>query len=390
MKHLSTLLLAAMLCGTRAAAQPLSVEIENPTQDFRLEIVELDGRQVAERVGQGFRVLDAAGLDVPFQKTHDDKLLIEVAVRQGGKARFRIVEGRAPEFRKYCHGALHPERKDDLAWENDRGAYRVYGPALGRTGERSYGVDVWTKNTPELVVDSRYYIEDVVTIPHIDTLYRDNWHKRDSVYRTISYHYDHGEGLDPYRVGPTLGCGAPALMLGDSIVMPRCFADYEILDNGPLRFKVHLTYAPVEVDGCQVREHRIIQLDKQSNFNRCTVWYEGLTHAVGFCSGVVLQKEDMDSYVLGQGYVSYTDPTDQPNVHQAPLYVAALFPEGEVKTRLLGNHALGQLANYTGTPYSYYFGSAWAKYDVRTPEEWQSRIAWFMRSLKSPLIVTCK
>ena len=161
--------------------------------------------------------------------------MIEAAVRPQGTARFRIVSGEPPQFATVCHGALHPERKDDFAWENDRGAYRVYGPALGRTGERSFGTDVWTKNTPDLVVDDRYYIEDVVMMPTVDSLRRINRHRGDSLYRINSYHHDHGRGLDPYKVGATLGCGAPALMLGDSIVMPYTFREYEILDSGPLR-----------------------------------------------------------------------------------------------------------------------------------------------------------
>jgi hypothetical protein len=49
---------------------------------------------------------------------------------------------------------------------------------------------------------------------------------------------------------------------------------------------------------------------------------------------------------------------------------------------------LGVLSDYDGQPYTYYFGSAWAKYDVRTPEEWKDRIAWYMRSLKQPLLAT--
>jgi len=295
-----------------------------------------------------------------------------------------------------CHGRLHPERKDDFAWENDRGAYRVYGPALERSKERSYGIDVWTKNTPELVVDDRYYIEDVVTIPRIDSLYRNNWHKRDSLYRIISYHYDHGRGLDPYRVGASLGCGAPALMVNDSIVMPYCFERYEVLDEGPLRFTVRLVQSPRMVCGVRVVEHRQITLDKGSNFCKMMVSYsppkqgelEGVS--VSLCSGVVLQPEDRESYVLGQNYVSYTDPTDQPNVHQAPLYVAVLFPNGTVTTKKQGNHVLGVVSNYDLKPYTYYFGSAWAKYDVRTEEEWKARIEWYLRSLQQPLKVTVK
>ena len=94
--------------------------------------------------------------------------------------------------------------------------------------------------------------------------------------------------------------------------------------------------------------------------------------------------------MLGQNYVSYTDPTDQPNVHQAPIYVAVLFPNGTVTTKKQGNHVLGVVSNYDLKPYTYYFGSAWAKYDVRTEEEWKARIEWYLRSLQQPLKVTVK
>ena len=374
-------------------AQSLTVEVKNPTADFRHEVVAIPTADVLPTfhiAGHDvpFRVLEGAALDVPYQLTHDGQLLIEAAVRPHGTARFVIVPGQPPKFQTVCHGALHPERKDDFAWENDRGAYRVYGPALGRTGEHSYGIDVWTKNTPELVVDDRYYIEDVVMMPRVDSLRRINRQRGDSLYRINSYHHDHGRGLDPYKVGATLGCGAPALMVGDSIVMPYVFNRYEILDDGPLRFTVHLVQNKTQVDGCEVEEHRIIQLDKQSNFNRMTVWYEGLDHAVGFCSGVVIQREAPEPVVLGQNYVYYTDPTDQPRVHPAPLYVAALFPNGTVETRRHRGHALGILSDYRGDRYTYYFGSAWSKYDVRTPQEWQARIEWFLRGLAAPLEVS--
>ena len=387
MSSMNKIVLIALI-PLSALSQPLQVEVKNPTADYREELVTVDAATVEQRVGRTFRVLEAAGLDVPYQLTHDGQLLIEASVRPKGTARFTICPGTPPAFKTVCHGALHPERKDDLAWENDRGAYRVYGPALQRTGERSFGIDVWTKNTPELVVDDRYHIEDVVMMPIVDSLRRVDRRRGDSLYRINSYHHDHGRGLDPYKVGATLGCGAPALMLGDSIVMPYCFREYEILEDGPLRFAVHLKYNNVRVREDEVVEHRLIQLDKGSNFNRMTVWYEGLKQPANFCSGVVIQRENPEPVVLGDRYVSYTDPTDQPSVHQAPLYVAALFPEGEIATRRHQGHALGVMTGYDGKPYTYYFGSAWSKYDVRTPEEWQARIAWYMRSLKQPLLAT--
>ena len=65
--------------------------------------------------------------------------------------------------------------------------------------------------------------------------------------------------------------------------------------------------------------------------------------------------------------------------------MAVLFPNGKVTTRRQDNHVLGIASDNASTSFSYYFGSAWAKYDVRTADEWQSRIQWFLRSVQQPL-----
>jgi hypothetical protein len=65
--------------------------------------------------------------------------------------------------------------------------------------------------------------------------------------------------------------------------------------------------------------------------------------------------------------------------------VAALFPDGTVDTKCVADHAVGVVGNYHGEHYIYYFGSAWARYDVRTAEEWEARIRWFLRSVRQPL-----
>ena len=387
----------------RRVKNEMSLVVKNNGNEYRHQVVEIDAKDVFQRLGiQGgrqFIVLDNAGLEIPYQLTYDGKVLIEADARQHTEAKFRIVCGTPKTYPSVCFGRIYPERKDDYAWENDRGAYRVYGPALQKTGERSYGVDVWSKNTPELVVEQRYWIEDVVMMPAVEKLRRENRQRGDSLYRLNSYHHDHGRGMDLYKVGATLGCGTPALMKDGQLVYPYCFKDYKVLDNGPLRTTVELIYHKVAFGSDSITEHRIISLDKGSNFNRITVWYEGLTQPTQLASGVVIHSEDKEPVVLGKDYVQYADPTDNIGFNNCQLFVAALFPEGSVKTQKLmfdqpkgGNegHALGIVSEYRGDRYTYYFGSAWSRYDVRTQAEWQQRIDWFMRSLRQPLTVELK
>ena len=350
--------------------------------------------------GEPFIVKNALGQQVAYQVTYDGKLLIDASVRPGGTADFTVAPGTPKPMKTVVCGRQYPERVDDIAWENDRTAYRVYGPALQRTGERAFGIDVWVKNTPDLEVEKRYDTE-LSNHPKIEELKKaGKTAEALEMEQATTYHYDHGYGLDCYKVGPTLGCGAPALMQAGEMVMPYCYKTYKILDNGPLRFTVQLDYTPFDIAGDKnVVEHRIISCDKGSNFNKMTVWYEGLTKPCDMAAGVVLHSEDTKSVVYGKDYVLYADPTDNPTKQNFQIYVGVLFPGDvkEVKEMMYaapenGNagHGVGIVAYKPGEKYTYYFGSAWSKNDVRTLNEWKLRAEETLNALRSPLKAVIK
>ena len=404
MKQLSFIISLLLLVSMKSlAGKNVTITVTNEENEQRQELVEVDLKTVIDKLALGeddaFVVRNAFGQQVDYQITYDGKLLFDASVRPCGTAKFTVSKGVPEPMKTWVKGKMYPTRKDDIAWENDRGAYRVYGPALQRTGEKSFGTDVWTKNTPEIVVEDRYtadYDGNILKNIYNKKGQRDKWREEDL---HTSFHLDHGNGLDCYSVGATLGCGTPALMDGNTLIYPYCYKEYEILDNGPLRFTVSLTYHPAKVKNDEnVVEHRIMSLDKGSNFNKITVWYEGLSKPCDFASGVVIHSEDKESVVIGNNYVHYADPTDNPNKHNFQVYVAALFPNGDVKTKMLPydtpnkgieGHALGILKKLENNQkYTYYAGSAWSKADVRTQKEWQVRIESFMNAIAMPLTVT--
>lgn len=404
MKQLSFIISLLLLVSMKSlAGKNVTITVTNEENEQRQELVEVDLKTVIDKLALGeddaFVVRNAFGQQVDYQITYDGKLLFDASVRPCGTAKFTVSKGVPEPMKTWVKGKMYPTRKDDIAWENDRGAYRVYGPALQRTGEKSFGTDVWTKNTPEIVVEDRYtadYDGNILKNIYNKKGQRDKWREEDL---HTSFHLDHGNGLDCYSVGATLGCGTPALMDGNTLIYPYCYKEYEILDNGPLRFTVSLTYHPAKVKNDEnVVEHRIMSLDKGSNFNKITVWYEGLSKPCDFASGVVIHSEDKESVVIGNNYVHYADPTDNPNKHNFQVYVAALFPNGDVKTKMLPydtpnkgieGHALGILKKLENNQkYTYYAGSAWSKGDVRTQKEWQVRIESFMNAIAMPLTVT--
>ena len=429
----SLMMLLALAGSNYCHAQQATIVVNNPTSNPRTELISLSMNEVkaklgnaAPKKGEAYIVKNKSGQQIGSQITHDGYLLIDASVRPHGSATYYVTIGKPYQQKVWATGALYKIRKDDIAWENDRCAYRVYGPALQRTGERSFGTDVWVKNTPDTVVYERY-VKDMngnIKGDKIDAKVRalqkqekaeKNKAKAAALAKQIkslqaesnevdiltSFHLDHGNGLDPYRVGATLGLGAPSLMVGKNQVLPYCYKDYRILDNGPLRFTVELTYNPSTVgDMKNVVEHRIISLDKGSNFNKMTVWYDGLTTPTDFATGFPIHEEDTETKTFAKDYVSYADPTDNIEVNNSQIFVGVLFPEGidntyyqlfDKKHDGATGHALGLKRGLkNGEKYSYYFGAAWSKYDVKSYAEWQIRIKEYLDALKTPLGVEVK
>lgn len=385
------IILAAMLSPLHA--QTLHVCIKNSSSIQRHEIVEIDARQITARMGREIVVRDASGIEQPSQFTHDGKFLIYASVRPKGEAVYTLHKGKPDKTEPYVFGRQYPERADDISFENDKIGFRVYGPATQQKGEQAYGNDVWVKRSPALMLDSIYALHFSKTA-EMDRL-RKSGHKReaDSLGTATSYHLDHGLGMDCYAVGPTLGCGTPALMRGGQLLFPWCYERYEILDKGPLRFSLLLHFG--EMYGA--REHRLITADRGSHFFRTTVWYEELHQASSLAAGIVLRPADTESLVMGQNYAAYADPTMYPDKHQSQIFVAVAFPEGNATiTRLSptaptnAGHAVGLVRQYQGKPFTYYFGAAWSDYDIPTFEEWQLHVKQFLRRHEMPLTVVCR
>ena len=395
-------LFLALASGTANVSAKVVLTVKNPSQDQRQEVVAFDAEKVWHQLGVGegspLIVRDLYGLQVASQVTHDKKLLVDASVLPGGLAKFNVEPGTTDrQFVNYATGKLYAWRVDDFTWENDKCSYRAYGPALQRTGEKAFGIDVWLKSVPYPDVEKRYA---VVYDAHkrADVLEKQGDKKAaDSLRLNASLHLDHGTGLDCYNVGPSLGCGTPAIMLGDSIVMPYCYKTYRILDNGPLLFTLELEYPAVKIGKQNVTEHRIISLAKGSYFNKMTVWYEGLAKPVDVAGGVVVHTDNPYDLNLGSDFVAYTDPTDSPAKHNFQIYVATLFPEGVDKTMLVkdpwhkkagivGNAIGVKRGVKNGERFNYYFGAAWCQSGIANQRAWHEQVKESLANYRHPLV----
>lgn len=391
---------------TDAVSPKVTVEVKNPTGDNRGDVVELDAKEVFGKLGIGggrqFVVYDGDRTEVPYQLTHDGKLLVQVFVRPQSSTALTIVKGVPSDYRFTAWGRVYASREDDLAWENDRNGWRAYGPAIQNSGQHLYGFDVFNKNVPYPMLETFYHSE-LTSYGLQDRLRKaGRGNECDALHRTLTYHRDHGYGMDAYTVGPTLGAGVPALLDGDHFVYPLCYKKAEVLDMGPLRFTVRQTFGGVRVGGDQdVVESRVITLDKGTHLNRCEVSYEGLSESREVAAGIVVHKSSPEAYVMNKkkGYVAYADPMDHPEAMNGLVYIACLFPGGvdAVKYIPMEKEAAGAVGHVVGldeykpgTAFTYYFGAAWSKYDMPTMDLWQATLERYARQLAEPLEVTVK
>ena len=71
------------------------------------------------------------------------------------------------------------------------------------------------------------------------------------------------------------------------------------------------------------------------------------------------------------------------------LEVGRICSDGERRAGAVG-HVVG-ISNYEpGDTFTYYFGSAWSKYDMPDMAVWQENVERYGRQLKTPLAVTLK
>jgi rhamnogalacturonyl hydrolase YesR len=180
--------------------------------------------------------------------------LLDPAKRRGNLATFEGVslpQCFMPATPRAC-ARFVPERKDDFAWENDLVAFRAYGPAL-RPGPENSGIDCWFKRVPYPIID-KWYIEDRLKLPYGKV--------------AKSYHQDHGEGYDGYKVGDTRGCGGISVWADGQLHNSETFVAQRVIENTPQRVAFELDYAS-DLNGKVLRETKRITLIMGQRLFQC-------------------------------------------------------------------------------------------------------------------------
>jgi len=288
----------------------------------------------------------------------------------------KIPNAELPKREEICFSRFVPERTDDYAWENDKVAFRVYGPTAQKMieeniegGTLSSGIDCWLKRVKYPIINK--------------------WYKKYAG-KTGTYHEDTGEGLDNYHVGTSRGCGGIAIKGDSSYYISKNFIKYKTIMTGPIRTQFSLEYANWNVDeDVVIKEKRIITLDRGNNLTKYKISLDGIDKV---SIGLTLHKNDGTiTENKKNGWVSYWENLDDSELGTAIVvnspkdilgYDTYIFEEDDVKNKYLET----KLTNNTIV---YYAGFGWKKSkQFQNIEEWNTYLNNFSKQLQSPLEVS--
>ncbi|GHU09284.1 DUF4861 domain-containing protein [Alphaproteobacteria bacterium] len=358
-----------VLTACSSQSKTLQVTVENPSDfDRTSDLVEVPLVQIESSLhlqdGQVYEVTNSQKEIIPSQLTSDAKLLFQSGLKAREKAVFTIGVGAGQAFEPKTTGRFVRERFDDFAWENDRVAFRIYGHALIEKDGPSNGLDIWYKRTSEMFMDKRY---------------------QDEIDGIASYHNDNGQGLDDYNVRRSLGAGAMAPYVGETLWLNENFIAQELVDKGPLRTTFKLTYKDIEVDGKAFSESRTFSIDAGSQLTKVTQEY-GTTEAILVAAGIV-KRESGDSIIADPDkyYVEYLEPKTN---KVDGIYIGIVFPQAADNILTDDGHVLAVTTYKPGRAVVYYTGYGWNKYGFTDAADFQKYLANFAKALNAPLIIS--
>lgn len=381
-------LLAAVLAAAPAAAQradAVVIRAENPLNvERRDEVIAISWAELRAALPaiepRRVRVVDAAsGAQAVTQAIDNDadgtvdELLVLTSFWPGERKEL-LVQAQPADSAARRVRARHDDHRDDVAWESDRIAFRIYGQGLWRASEFeplvSSGVDIWPKRVRDLIVD-RWYAKG-----HDE------------------YHRDTGEGADFYTVGPTLGAAGIGVLGADGkVASAKNFRAHRIIADGPIRAVFELTYDPWDANGVQVTEVRRITIDAGQNLYRQETTLRAADgRDVPFVTGTVKREGLIGSNRRSgrYGWLATWGPVERKNGGHGHLGTAVLMPSAAFQdVAEIENHFLVTSTARSGTPSVQYAGAGWtASGDFRTVEDWWRYLDAFAERLASPIRVT--
>ena len=362
-----------------------TVVVENPLDVARpAETVSVKWADLGLRPGDtAVRVWDvAACVPVAFQDDAKRRaLLFSTALAAKETRTFRILSDASlpqADLSIVCWSQYLPERMDDFAWENDRFGARAYGPVIMQpapAGQKlvSSGIDIINKCVPYPVLH-RWFVE-----------------------RTGegSYHRDHGEGMDNYKVGPSRGCGGLGARGADGWAFSVNWSKAKMIQCGPVRTEFELTYPAWGGFG---EETRRVTLDRGQFFAHYRPRFRGQAPAgvqvgPGLDCGAARQHDGQIARDLAAGWIANWEPDGVDGADTGSIATAVLLDPADAPaataTDALGCEYLFPSAGRTSL--GYWAGATWSGAGaVKDAKAWHALVRDFATALRNPIKVSIR
>ncbi|NKI27354.1 DUF4861 domain-containing protein [Arenibacter sp. 6A1] len=341
-----------------------------------------DFLKVNDLTGLGVRELKTGTLLVTQSVDTDgdgtmDELLFQPTIAPNSEQKYEIVpidKDAQPTAPEYCYSRFVPERTDDYTWENNRVAFRVYGPTAQKMiedkipgGTLSSGVDAWLKKVEYPIINK--------------------WYK-ETLDGTGNYHEDTGEGLDDFHVGVSRGVGGMAVRQDTVYHLSKNYTGWRTITTGPIRTSFYLEYENWDAGGKLIKESKIISLDLGSNFSKFDVSLEGSNEV---SAGLTLHEKDGEVTAnTDKGWVSYWQPHGDSELGTAIVAAKSTFigfEKYDTETKDLSNAYAHLKVKNNKTVY--YAGFGWKESgQFGSQQEWEAYLDEFSTKINNPLVVT--
>jgi hypothetical protein len=305
-----------------------------------------------------------------------DQLLFQPTIAPNSEATYEIVpisEVEKPKSIAYCYSRFVPERTDDYAWENNKVAFRTYGPTAQKMiedsipgGTLSSGIDAWLKKVDYPIINK--------------------WYEKTTI-GTGSYHEDTGEGLDNFHVGVSRGVGGTAVKIDSTYYYSKNFTNWKTISAGPIRTSFVLNYANWDANGNIISEKKHISLDYGANLSRFEIEVSGTDL---LAVGLTLHENDGESTQNNNaGWISYWQPHGNSELGSAIIVPNAQMVSSELyNTPLKDQSNLYAQIKVVDGKAIYYAGFGWKEAkEFSSKEVWEQYLKEFILKLNNPLEV---
>ena len=308
-----------------------------------------------------------------------DVILFQPTIKAASTKKFEFVlntDAKAKEPIDYCYSRFVPERTDDYAWENNKVAFRTYGPVAQKMtedkvkgGTLTSGIDAWLKRVEYPIINK--------------------WYEK-YTNGSGTYHKDTGEGLDNFHVGGSRGIGGIAVKVDSLYYVSKNFTTWKTLTTGPIRTSFILTYADWDAAGNKITEVKHISLDYGNFLSKFEVSVMGTKT---LSAGITLHENDGKTEGnLKEGWIDYWQPLED-----SELGTGIVFPKNtgiRFEKYLSPNKDLCNLYVTLKVKHNkvvYYAGFGWKKQgEFTTKESWEKYLGHFATKINHPLKVNIK